>query len=106
MKSIIKCLVAVNPVKWNCCLMFKKKKIIEFGSHIIALTLKTFFSPRAKDENPESVEGERFSVLQNKSLQIIGAEKDDSGEYLCVASNTEGRSAVTAVLNVKGISTT
>lgn len=64
------------------------------------------FSPRAKDEAPETIKGERFSALQNGSLQIISAEKNDSGKYACFASNKEGKSAVTAVLDVKGISAT
>lgn len=64
-------------------------------------------SPRAReDETPEILKGERFLFLQNGSLQITNAEKNDSGEYVCVASNSEGRSAVTAVLDVKGISLT
>uniref|UniRef100_H3DCJ6 Cell adhesion molecule L1-like b n=1 Tax=Tetraodon nigroviridis TaxID=99883 RepID=H3DCJ6_TETNG len=51
--------------------------------------------------NQEAVKGERFFTLQNGSLQIIGAEKNDSGKYVCVALNTEGKAAVTAVLDVK-----
>lgn len=67
--------------------------------------MKTF-SPRAKDEAPETIEGERFFTLQNGSLQITSAEKNDSGKYVCVAFNSVGESAVTAVLDVKGISAT
>lgn len=59
-------------------------------------------SLRFRGANQEAVEGDRFLTLQNGSLQIIGAEKDDSGKYVCAASNTEGTSAVTAVLDVKG----
>lgn len=61
------------------------------------------FSFRAKDRTPENIEGERFVALQDGSLQIISAEKDDSGKYVCVAFNKEGKSAVTAVLDVKGM---
>lgn len=59
-------------------------------------------SLRFRGASHEAVEGQRFLTLQNGSLQIIGAEKEDSGKYVCVALNTEGKSAVTAVLDVKG----
>lgn len=54
-----------------------------------------------KGESPEPIAGERFFALQNGSLRITGAEKNDSGKYVCAASNTEGNSSVTAVLDVK-----
>lgn len=62
------------------------------------------FSSRVKGETAETVTGERFFALQNGSLKIISAEKDDNGKYVCVAFNTEGNSTVTAVLDVKGMS--
>nr|WEU75035.1 CHL1 [Platichthys stellatus] len=75
------------------------------GDHII-MDCTVFSSPPAtitwaKDYDPEAIKGERFLFLQNGALQIIRAEKDDSGEYVCAASNTEGESAVTALLDVK-----
>lgn len=54
-----------------------------------------------KDGFPDTVEGERAFALQNGSLQISNAEKNDSGKYSCIAYNTEGLSAVSAVLHVK-----
>lgn len=66
-------------------------------------TLKCL-SSRNKDDTTESVEGERFSVFKNGSLQINQAGKEDSGEYVCFATNSEGKSAITALLDVKGIS--
>ncbi|XP_053172851.1 neural cell adhesion molecule L1-like protein [Scomber japonicus] len=54
-----------------------------------------------EDETPETLKGERFLSLQNGTLQITSAEKNDSGKYVCVASNKEGLSAITAVLDVK-----
>lgn len=64
--------------------------------------MKTF-SSRVKGETAETVTGERFFALQNGSLQIISARKEDNGKYMCVAFNTEGNSTVAAVLDVKGI---
>ncbi|XP_077583113.1 neural cell adhesion molecule L1-like protein isoform X3 [Stigmatopora nigra] len=55
----------------------------------------------AKDETPETIERERFVTLQNGSLRISNVEKKDSGEYVCVADNSEGKSSITAVLAVK-----
>ena len=63
------------------------------------------FSPRARDDTLETIDGIRFFPL-NESLQIISADKKDSGIYQCVASNSEGKSDITAVLDVKGISVT
>lgn len=68
------------------------------------LVMLCAYSPRARDDSAETVKEERFFPLQNGSLQISGAEKGDSGEYVCTAFNTEGESSVTAVLEVKGIS--
>uniref|UniRef100_A0A8C3ALV6 Cell adhesion molecule L1-like b n=1 Tax=Cyclopterus lumpus TaxID=8103 RepID=A0A8C3ALV6_CYCLU len=56
---------------------------------------------RSKDDSPESVEGPRFSVHDNGSLEIYGTAKDDAGQYTCLAKNTEGSSAVDAALYVK-----
>uniref|UniRef100_A0A8C3ANE0 Neural cell adhesion molecule L1-like protein n=1 Tax=Cyclopterus lumpus TaxID=8103 RepID=A0A8C3ANE0_CYCLU len=55
----------------------------------------------SKDDSPESVEGPRFSVHDNGSLEIYGTAKDDAGQYTCLAKNTEGSSAVDAALYVK-----
>ncbi|XP_019743580.1 neural cell adhesion molecule L1-like protein isoform X1 [Hippocampus comes] len=72
----------------------------------MAMNCSAFGSPPptiswAKDETPETIEGERFVTLQNGSLQISSAEKKDSGEYVCVADNSEGKSSIMAVLAVK-----
>ncbi|XP_041702241.1 neural cell adhesion molecule L1-like protein isoform X3 [Coregonus clupeaformis] len=72
----------------------------------ILMDCKVFSSPPStvswnKDETTESVEGEQFSVFKNGSLQINQAGKEDSGEYMCFATNSEGKSAITALLDVK-----
>ncbi|XP_038863351.1 neural cell adhesion molecule L1-like protein [Salvelinus namaycush] len=72
----------------------------------IIMDCKVFSSPPStvswnKDDTTESVEGERFSVFKNGSLQINQAGKEDSGEYVCFATNSEGKSAITAFLDVK-----
>uniref|UniRef100_A0A3Q4GKQ7 Neural cell adhesion molecule L1-like protein-like n=1 Tax=Neolamprologus brichardi TaxID=32507 RepID=A0A3Q4GKQ7_NEOBR len=71
----------------------------------ITMNCSVFSSPPSsiswtKDE--KAIEGEGFLALESgQSLKIINAEKGDSGKYICFASNVEGSSAVTAVLDVK-----
>ncbi|XP_076597841.1 cell adhesion molecule L1-like a isoform X2 [Chaetodon auriga] len=72
----------------------------------IVMNCSVFSSPPptiswTKDETPETIEGERFVTLQDGSFRITSAQKDDSGKYVCSAFNTEGKSAVSAVLDVK-----
>ncbi|XP_062420070.1 neural cell adhesion molecule L1-like protein isoform X1 [Pungitius pungitius] len=71
----------------------------------IVMNCSVFGSPPpniswAKDETLEIAKGERFLAVGG-SLKIFSAKKYDSGKYLCFASNTEGNSSVTAVLDVK-----
>lgn len=66
------------------------------------MVLHDIFSLRFRGATQETIEGGRFSPLQNGSLQIVGVEKEDGGKYVCVALNTEGKSAVSAMLDVKG----
>uniref|UniRef100_A0A1A7WPT0 Neural cell adhesion molecule L1-like protein n=1 Tax=Iconisemion striatum TaxID=60296 RepID=A0A1A7WPT0_9TELE len=55
----------------------------------------------SKDDSSESVEGSRFKVHDDGSLEISRAEKSDAGQYTCLAKNTEGSSAIDAMLYVK-----
>uniref|UniRef100_UPI0037E82D6D neural cell adhesion molecule L1-like protein n=1 Tax=Semicossyphus pulcher TaxID=241346 RepID=UPI0037E82D6D len=72
----------------------------------VMMPCKVFSSPPStitwsKDDSPDTVEGPRFTVHDNGSLEIYNAEKDDKGQYTCVAKNTEGLSAIEAMLYVK-----
>lgn len=58
--------------------------------------------PRSKDDSSDSVDGPRFSVHDNGTLEIYSAEKEDTGPYTCFAKNTEGSSAINVMLSVKG----
>ncbi|XP_034725471.1 neural cell adhesion molecule L1-like protein isoform X16 [Etheostoma cragini] len=55
----------------------------------------------SKDDSSESVEGPRHSIHDNGSLEIYTVEKEDTGQYTCLAKNTEGSSAIDAMLYVK-----
>lgn len=57
---------------------------------------------RSKADSANTVEGERFSVHKNGSLEIHNVMKEDMGEYSCFAQNTEGKVAIAATLEVKG----
>uniref|UniRef100_A0AAQ5XY75 Neural cell adhesion molecule L1 n=1 Tax=Amphiprion ocellaris TaxID=80972 RepID=A0AAQ5XY75_AMPOC len=43
-----------------------------------------------------------FTVHDNGSLEVYNVEKGDMGQYTCLAKNTEGSSAIDAMLYVKG----
>uniref|UniRef100_A0A8C7QF65 Cell adhesion molecule L1-like b n=1 Tax=Oncorhynchus mykiss TaxID=8022 RepID=A0A8C7QF65_ONCMY len=74
----------------------------------VVMHCKVFSSPPSivtwnKDDSTGSVEGPRFTVHQNGSLEIHNVEKEDMGQYTCYTKNTEGKSAITALLDVKGM---
>ncbi|XP_039653964.1 neural cell adhesion molecule L1-like protein isoform X14 [Perca fluviatilis] len=55
----------------------------------------------SKDDSSDSVEGPRLTIHENGSLEIYSVEKGDTGQYTCLAKNTEGSSAIDAMLYVK-----
>lgn len=58
---------------------------------------------RSKADSANAVEGERFSVHKNGSLEIRNTMKEDMGEYSCFAQNTEGKVAISSTFEVKGM---
>ncbi|XP_023180550.1 neural cell adhesion molecule L1-like protein isoform X2 [Xiphophorus maculatus] len=72
----------------------------------VMMHCKVFSSPPSaitwsRDDSSESVAGPRFTFHDNGSLEIHSAEKGDVGQYTCLAKNTEGSSAIDAVLYIK-----
>ncbi|XP_066527992.1 cell adhesion molecule L1-like a isoform X2 [Hoplias malabaricus] len=72
----------------------------------VTMDCKAFGSPPAtiqwRREDPEgSVEEERFLLHKNGSLQILATEMEDMGKYMCVATNIEGSSTISAELFIK-----
>ncbi|XP_023649766.1 neural cell adhesion molecule L1-like protein isoform X3 [Paramormyrops kingsleyae] len=72
----------------------------------VMLHCKVFSSPPAtiswvKDDTAKPVDGERFFVHENGSLEINYVTKEDNGQYTCFATNMEGKSAITANLDIK-----
>uniref|UniRef100_A0A4W6FUM8 Cell adhesion molecule L1-like b n=1 Tax=Lates calcarifer TaxID=8187 RepID=A0A4W6FUM8_LATCA len=72
----------------------------------VMMHCKVFSSPPStitwsKDDSSESVEGPRFTIHENGSLEIYSVEREDTGQYTCLVKNTEGSSAIDAMLYVK-----
>ncbi|KAJ7998564.1 hypothetical protein DPEC_G00206220 [Dallia pectoralis] len=72
----------------------------------VIMSCKVFSSPPStvtwhKDDSEGSVEGPGLTVHENGSLEIYNVEKEDVGRYTCYTENTEGKSDITATLNVK-----
>ncbi|KAM5234695.1 neural cell adhesion molecule L1-like protein isoform 2-T14 [Hipposideros larvatus] len=65
-----------------------------------------FASPKAvvtwqKVEEAKPLEGSRFHVHDNGTLQLNRTTEDDAGQYSCWVVNAKGRTAVTASLEVR-----
>uniref|UniRef100_A0A8C7S6T2 Cell adhesion molecule L1-like b n=1 Tax=Oncorhynchus mykiss TaxID=8022 RepID=A0A8C7S6T2_ONCMY len=67
---------------------------------VIVMHCKVFSSPPSAEDSTGSLEGPRFTVHQNGSLEIYNVEKEDMGQYTCYTKNTEGTSAITALLDI------
>ncbi|XP_056305942.1 cell adhesion molecule L1-like a isoform X1 [Danio aesculapii] len=72
----------------------------------VIMDCSVFSSPPAslnwRREDPEgSVDGERYSLLKNGSLQIHKVEMEDMGQYKCLANNSEGTASITTELFIK-----
>ncbi|XP_073794707.1 cell adhesion molecule L1-like a isoform X5 [Danio rerio] len=72
----------------------------------VIMDCNVFSSPPAtlnwRREDPEgSVDGERYSLLKNGSLQIHKVEMEDMGQYKCLANNSEGTASITTELFIK-----
>nr|XP_057941167.1 neural cell adhesion molecule L1-like protein isoform X4 [Doryrhamphus excisus] len=102
-------LANINVMVMNMAPLILTKEYQEYAvirSENVSMYCRVFGSPPptvswAKNQTPETIEGERFRTLYNGALQISSTEKEDSGEYICVADNSEGKSSITAVLAVK-----
>uniref|UniRef100_A0A673GB48 Neural cell adhesion molecule L1-like protein n=1 Tax=Sinocyclocheilus rhinocerous TaxID=307959 RepID=A0A673GB48_9TELE len=104
---VIKCVVKGNPqpsVAWRV----NGQPLNDRGT--LLFTQLVLFSEndpvglwlhRSKADSANAVEGERFSVHKNGSLEIHNIMKEDMGEYSCFAQNTEGKVAIAATLEVK-----
>ncbi|XP_041743352.1 neural cell adhesion molecule L1-like protein isoform X4 [Coregonus clupeaformis] len=102
-------LANANIMIMNLAPMILTEEGLEYSAvegKVIVMHCKVFSSPPSavtwnKEDSIGSVEGPRFTVHQNGSLEIYNVEKEDMGQYTCYTKNTEGKSAITALLDVK-----
>lgn len=52
-------------------------------------------------DEAKPLEGPRYHVHKNGTLQVVGATEADAGAYSCWVENAEGKTAVTASLDVR-----
>ncbi|XP_057363255.1 neural cell adhesion molecule L1-like protein isoform X5 [Manis pentadactyla] len=74
--------------------------------HSAFLQCEFFASPEAvvswqKVEEVKPLEGRRYHVHENGTLQITRTTEDDAGSYSCWVENAKGKTAVTANLDIR-----
>ncbi|XP_038265991.1 neural cell adhesion molecule L1-like protein isoform X6 [Dermochelys coriacea] len=70
------------------------------------LHCQVFASPSAvitwmRDDSTMPLEGLRYTVYENGTLEIRETQKEDSGSYTCWVTNLVGKSAITANLGIR-----
>ncbi|XP_058855746.1 neural cell adhesion molecule L1-like protein isoform X10 [Acipenser ruthenus] len=72
----------------------------------VLLDCKVFGSPHPvvewdREDSASPVQGPKYSIYENGSLNIKNTVKEDSGLYTCLTGNTEGKAAITAILDIR-----
>uniref|UniRef100_A0A673J5P9 Neural cell adhesion molecule L1-like protein n=1 Tax=Sinocyclocheilus rhinocerous TaxID=307959 RepID=A0A673J5P9_9TELE len=65
------------------------------------LVMSEYFTYLRREDPEGSLDGERYSLLKNGSLQIHKVEMEDMGQYKCLANNSEGTMSLTTELFIK-----
>ncbi|KTG03424.1 hypothetical protein cypCar_00013715 [Cyprinus carpio] len=102
-------LVNTNVLVMNHPPLILTPNYLEYATMLdksVIMDCKVFSSPPAtinwRREDPEgSLDGERYSLLKNGSLQIHKVEMEDMGQYKCLANNSEGTMSLTTELFIK-----
>ncbi|XP_043081173.1 cell adhesion molecule L1-like a isoform X3 [Puntigrus tetrazona] len=102
-------LVNTNVLVMNHPPLILTPNYLEYATMLgksVIMDCKVFSSPPAtinwSREDPEgSLDGERYSLLKNGSLQIHKVEMEDMGQYKCLAKNSEGAASLTTELFIK-----
>uniref|UniRef100_A0A672Q8P0 Neural cell adhesion molecule L1-like protein n=1 Tax=Sinocyclocheilus grahami TaxID=75366 RepID=A0A672Q8P0_SINGR len=102
-------LVNTNVLVMNHPPLILTPNYLEYATMLdkrVIMDCRVFSSPPAsinwRREDPEgSLDGERYSLLKNGSLQIHKVEMGDMGQYKCLANNSEGTMSLTTELFIK-----
>uniref|UniRef100_A0A672NC51 Neural cell adhesion molecule L1-like protein n=1 Tax=Sinocyclocheilus grahami TaxID=75366 RepID=A0A672NC51_SINGR len=102
-------LVNANVLVMNHPPLILTRSYLEYATMLgksVIMDCRVFSSPPAtinwRREDPEgSLDGERYSLLKNGSLQIHKVEMGDMGQYKCLANNSEGTMSLTTELFIK-----
>ncbi|XP_050953130.1 cell adhesion molecule L1-like a isoform X6 [Labeo rohita] len=102
-------LVNTNVLVMNHPPLILTRNYLDYATMLgrsVIMDCKVFSSPPAtinwRREDPEgSLDGERYSLLKNGSLQIHKVEMEDMGQYECLANNSEGTASLTTELFIK-----
>lgn len=60
-----------------------------------------FYIHRQKVDEAKPLEGRRYHIYENGTLQINKTTEDDAGSYSCWVENAKGKTAVTANLDIR-----
>uniref|UniRef100_A0A671LGY0 Neural cell adhesion molecule L1 n=1 Tax=Sinocyclocheilus anshuiensis TaxID=1608454 RepID=A0A671LGY0_9TELE len=102
-------LVNANVLVMNHPPLILTQNYLEYATMLgksVIMDCRVFSSPPAtinwRREDPEgSLDGERYSLLKNGSLQIHKVEMEDMGQYKCLANSSEGTMSLTTELFIK-----
>ncbi|TSM36162.1 Neural cell adhesion molecule L1-like protein [Bagarius yarrelli] len=102
-------LTNANIIIMNLAPMILTEDNLQYSAVVgkqLIMNCRVFGSPPpiiiwSKDDSANALDGARFSIHENGSLEIHTVAKEDDGEYTCITENSEGKLAVTAMLDVK-----
>ncbi|KAK6480651.1 neural cell adhesion molecule L1-like protein [Huso huso] len=102
-------LASANILVMNLAPMLLTDNNLEYAAvegKDVLLDCKVFGSPHPvvewdREDSASPVQGPKYSIYENGSLNIKNTVKEDSGLYTCLTGNTEGKAAITAILDIR-----
>ncbi|KAM4650624.1 neural cell adhesion molecule L1-like protein isoform 2-T5 [Discoglossus pictus] len=79
------------------------RKYTAVRGHSVVLYCDVFAYPSAnvywnREESVTQLQGDRYNMYENGTLEILNTEAEDAGNYMCWVTNTQGKTALTAEL--------